>query len=338
MKKITSVILVILVAFLLSACGKSQSVKAVEEMIDSLGSITADSQGAINEAMDAYNLLSEKDAEKVENADILFTAVNTCAEMQLFGDWSYEPTYFYDVLEMFDKVDLSLKKDMTFSSTDFGSGTWYVEAGQLVLECDDSEYPISLAIKDESIEVYVGGYLIRTEKYNEILNDMFNIVELTPENVEDYCKVAIITEDEIDAFGQATGNSYSQVTLTSNALDDGWMYLASSDLAVELIIPEHSYQWKSGGYKGNDTAKEESNIISYNLYGTYGGSAGDKWDDYETVHDINAEDILFGRVKGTVVFVNSAYVDSVKEDNGSRMLCIGDGEYYTGPWMEGLDY
>lgn len=81
-----SFILALVICLSLCACGKSEEVKAVEEKISSIGEVTIDSSTVVNDARDAYNALSDKDKEKVENADILHEAtfkslVGRCNEM-----------------------------------------------------------------------------------------------------------------------------------------------------------------------------------------------------------------------------------------------------------------
>lgn len=86
MKRILSFILILAICLSLCACGKSEEVKSVEEMISSIGEISIDSTDLINDARDAYNALSDEDKEKVENASILREAtfeslVIRCAEL-----------------------------------------------------------------------------------------------------------------------------------------------------------------------------------------------------------------------------------------------------------------
>ena len=75
MKKIVGVLLMAaLLLAVLAGCGKSSEVKAVEEAIDGLGTITLDSGEAIANAQALYNGLSEKEKESVENLQALNAA------------------------------------------------------------------------------------------------------------------------------------------------------------------------------------------------------------------------------------------------------------------------
>lgn len=71
MKKIISLVLALVMCLSLCACGKSEEVKAVEEKIASIGEVSIDKADIIQEVNQAYEALSDKDKEKVENFDIL---------------------------------------------------------------------------------------------------------------------------------------------------------------------------------------------------------------------------------------------------------------------------
>ena len=56
-----------------------------------------------------------------------------------------------------------------------------------------------------------GFHYIPVEKRNAMLEEMFVIVELTPENIDQYCDFAIITVAEKDSFGELTGDTNTRV-------------------------------------------------------------------------------------------------------------------------------
>ena len=77
MKKLTKVLVVLLLAIgmCLSLTGcKSKEVKAVEEAIEAIGEVDYNSKEVIDEARKLYDALSEKDKEKVANAETLTAA------------------------------------------------------------------------------------------------------------------------------------------------------------------------------------------------------------------------------------------------------------------------
>lgn len=74
MKKLLSLILALALCFSLCACGKSAEAKAVDEMILAIGEVTIDRASAIDAAVEAYNALSDKDRDAVENYSLLENA------------------------------------------------------------------------------------------------------------------------------------------------------------------------------------------------------------------------------------------------------------------------
>lgn len=81
MKKILSLILAFAMCLSLCACGKSEEVKAVEEMITAIGTVSTESCDAITAAEEAYSALSPEDKEKVENYTVLTNAKTALGEI-----------------------------------------------------------------------------------------------------------------------------------------------------------------------------------------------------------------------------------------------------------------
>lgn len=71
MKKIISFILVIVMCFTLCACGKSDAVVKVEELISAIGEVSLESKSAIDAAQEAFNALPEEEKAEVENYYVL---------------------------------------------------------------------------------------------------------------------------------------------------------------------------------------------------------------------------------------------------------------------------
>ena len=67
MKKAISLLLALVMCLSLCACGKSEAVKNVENLISGIGSVTISSSAAIKEAEEAYNALSDEEQTKVKN-------------------------------------------------------------------------------------------------------------------------------------------------------------------------------------------------------------------------------------------------------------------------------
>lgn len=345
MKRQFTLVLTFVLLLVLCGCGKSEAVKNVESMIEAVGTVTAESLDTIDAAMDAYDALPEEEKTKVENYAVLTAALDDCLELNLVGPWVYEPNYFYNVEEMYDKTELTLNADMT-ASGEYNSGDWRVEENKLMI--NNGEYDIQYSIYRDGDKLRIGhvnSKMMRVEEFNALLDEMFVTVEITPENVADYCEVVIYTEIEEDDFGVITGDTRTYATLVSKVYDDGLLYMeASDDLAIELLIPEHKYQYKSGSRNWRTRTEEADEYVVKNTpYGSYGGSLGSKYveNEYEQIHEITADQISFGRVTGSITFIKAEYVDTVKEDeNGySRLLILNDGtEIHAGSWKEDLTY
>ena len=81
-KKIHIAILIAL-SLLLVACGKSEAVKNTESLISELDSISStDDESKVIEAEEAYDRLTDKEKELVENKDDLITARETIDELK----------------------------------------------------------------------------------------------------------------------------------------------------------------------------------------------------------------------------------------------------------------
>lgn len=66
-KKIIPIIILMLCVVFMASCSKTEATKNVEAMIESIGEISAESKKAINEAVKAYEALSDEEKEKVSN-------------------------------------------------------------------------------------------------------------------------------------------------------------------------------------------------------------------------------------------------------------------------------
>ncbi len=74
MKKKLLILLILVLAFSLTACGKSEAVKNVEAEITALETISLDSKADIEKIEADYNALTEDEQKKVENMDALDSA------------------------------------------------------------------------------------------------------------------------------------------------------------------------------------------------------------------------------------------------------------------------
>ena len=345
MKKVLSLLFVLLLCLSLCACGKSEEVKNVEAMIKAVGTVTPENLEEAYAAMTAYDALSHEDAEKVKNYEKMASQLDAYLTEQVVGAWVYEPKYFYNVEEMYEKVDLTLNADGSAVGSHV-TGPWRVENGVVKVDSGKSDYWYYTFYDNGKLRLgSTNSKMIPTEEYTALLDDMFVIVEINENNVADYCEVVIYTEIDEDDFGVITGDTSTYATLVSKVYDDGLYYLdGSDDLAIELLIPEHTYQYQSHGRAWRtQTDKADEQVIKHTPFGSHGYSLGHKSVDseYEAVHDITADQISFGRVTGKITFIRSEYVQELKKDpeHTSRVLVLYNGEEMNaGTWREGLNF
>lgn len=63
MKRLLSLTLTLVMVFSLSACGKSEAAKGVDDQINAIGEVTLDSESKITEAESALAALSQEDRD-----------------------------------------------------------------------------------------------------------------------------------------------------------------------------------------------------------------------------------------------------------------------------------
>ena len=224
-------------------------------------------------------------------------------------------------------------------------GQWRVENGELRVNNGESDFLHHIYLDGDKVSIgSLNSKMMRKEDYTALLDEMFVTVELTPENVADYCEIVIYTEIDEDDFGVITGDTRTYSTVISKVYDDGLVYLeCSDDLAIEMLIPEHKYKYTSNNGKRWRTYDKEADapVIKYGPYGSWGGSLGNKSveNEYEAIHEITADQISFGRVIGKITYIKAEYVKEIKQDeNGtSRLLVLTNGEeVHSGTWKEDL--
>ena len=81
-KRLAALVMALVLALALTACGKSEAAKAVDDMINSIGEVTVDSGSAITAAEEAFAALSAEDQKDV-NQGKLQTARDTYEQLLL---------------------------------------------------------------------------------------------------------------------------------------------------------------------------------------------------------------------------------------------------------------
>lgn len=116
MKKLISVVSVLVICMSLCACGKSEAVVSTESLIAAIGEVSADSKSAISVAEEAYNALTEEEKAKVKNFPVLAEARERFKTARVLDEWILldDPEYHYTFNE-----DGSVKHDFLLTEVGF---------------------------------------------------------------------------------------------------------------------------------------------------------------------------------------------------------------------------
>ena len=77
MKRIISLIAILIVCISLCACGKSKEATMVDELVLNIGEVSLESRNVIETARNSYDALTEDQKKEVENLEILISAEET---------------------------------------------------------------------------------------------------------------------------------------------------------------------------------------------------------------------------------------------------------------------
>ena len=355
MKKIISAILVFALCLSLAACGKSEAVKNVEAMIDALGEITAESIDAIRAAEDAYAALTPEEQEQVKNYETLTATRDRYYELVLAGEWCYSKVYLYELENEYDRVSFKLNTDMTatdmIGTVQEFEGQWSVSDCRLTISGEGNVIYNTYDVVEEDGKIRltfpdIGMEWIRREELLDLLDDAFLIVDLAEVDLTEYFGLQILDYESTDDWDDPTGDHTIRAIVTNRLYDQGWVYLKSSDdLALEILYPQfQAHTVYEDGHTWNRTTEAGSHTFTWCPFDF---AAGLWIDSYSTdsmgTHDLTADQLSFGRAKGTIVFINSEYVSEIRpsEDGYSRVLITAfteDQEYYSGSWYHGINY
>ena len=310
----TAVVLIsFIICCMLGGCGKSEAVKSVEALIDGIGEVTLDSENAIKEAEEAYNSLTDKEKEQVENADqieIKKQELEDCikeaeeeerrAMIQPFlGNW--KPIY---------KTVLTTQR--TLLDYNNGINKTYINT----IEVNENNNKVS-PIDDKSFNYYDGGVgtltlvddngitklvshsgaFVREEEYNDVLDKMFVHVVLDEDNIGDYIGGPIKIGKYTDEWGDESDSDV--YTFSSPAYED--------DDLIMLVSKNVKYEMYFKGIEEPNTYNEP-----YPIMWGYG--------DPKLDH--------FGRAEGEIWYVRSEYVSDIKEEfnfTDRRRITFTDG-------------
>lgn len=205
MKKGFSVLLALALCLSLCACGKSKDVSNVESLIGAIGEVTADCEAAVAQAEEAYNALTDKEKEAVENYAALTEArmaLNEALETEQFrqsilGEW-VNIDNGEDIVS-FEKDGNCLFGDIT-ATYDINDevitvSVWDVEL-QFTLE-EDAKGIHHLCLED-------GADYVRQEDWELFQPEA---VAITTENWSEYFEIRECTRMGKNPFGEYTSVS-----------------------------------------------------------------------------------------------------------------------------------
>ena len=280
----------IIVCAMLCGCGKSEAVKNVEQLINEIGEVTVDSEESINKAEEAYNALTDKEKEQVENADQISTKK-----------------------EEYQACVKKAEEDKRKAMLEPFLGTWVPLYADALAAIDDSAYTSELEIVDyyDNIEVVdeesikVGrkelGTLkliededgikklvcskcvfVRKEDYSSIYDKMFVHVKLNEDNIGDYIGGPVIIGKFLDTWKDETDSDV--YIFSSPAYEEGLLMLSFKNVKFEMDFK---------GHEDPSTFGEPYPI----MWG---------WGEPELDH--------FGRGQGEIWYARKEYVSNIKKD------------------------
>lgn len=346
MKKIVSLLLVLVMCLPLCACGKSEAVKNVEAMIDALGEITLESIDAIRSAEDAYNALTEDEQKKVKNYETLTAARDAYYELAMVGEWCVHNISLYDIESMYSRLNLRLNADMT--AVDYGdggmeiSGPWSVTDGRLTVG-EVGKVWTDYVVVEEDGKLFLqtdnsNWSLMKIADFHNLLDNMFLIVDLAEVDVGEYCDLYIHKYESKDVWGTPSGIS-EDVMIGSKSYQNGWCFLYGKDPVIEVLVPQFEE------IRTYADRVEHYNVEATTLLSNYGDPFSGStmqigitvYNEYTIQSTLAVDQLSFGRAKGVLYFVNLEYVAEITcdVDNCSRKITLVDnlGEL-NGLWIE----
>lgn len=308
---------------------RKESVVAVEQQIAQLGTITPKSFDALCAAQNAYEALSEQDRCEVSTYQQLENAWDTYYTQVLSGDWcNYNISSFVDAYEVerLKNTVLTLREDGTFTYYREGetTGSWRVSQGCLELE---GVYSGIFQIEREQEKLFLNGidYLCQSEWYLPWLDEVFLVVEITPENIADYIYVTGCLENLKNEWGDYLRTD-TRLILETTLQEQGWIYLYSNDFMAEVVFPAHRHTTTdSSGRISHYSCPEETWTVDWDHFHDPGigncDLVGGPDPESVSVVDLQGGKFTFGRAKGKLLFVHSDYATVTIED-GCRYVTL----------------
>ena len=254
-KKCVICVLVVIMSVLLGACGKSEAVTHTEELISSIGEVSLESEDLIIEAEKAYNALSDKEKEKVENYTILTearekvdslikakeeaikeeerrkAAAEAAKKAREEKNAKLNEAFGGKWINLYSEV---VSNDIGFSIGMLGNAERSILINEFGGEYVDDETVIFNKIEyhlinDQGIEKLISSdersCYVRSEDYDKIFNQMFTVVELNEDNITDYLGPWEKIGEAYDEWDEVSGDEY---ILASKAYENGLVLLTKT--------------------------------------------------------------------------------------------------------------
>lgn len=205
MKKVFSVLLILALCLSLCACGKSKAVSNVESLIGAIGEVTVDSEAAVVEAEEAYNALTDKEKEEVENYADLVSARAVLDEaleiarfrQSILGEW---------VAIDSDTSIISFDENGNCLFEDFTT-TYETDGERIFVSILGMEFSFTLE-EDEDGILHLSSEevadFVRREDWEHFQPVPPVPVEITTENWSEYFEIRECTKMAQNPFGEYT--------------------------------------------------------------------------------------------------------------------------------------
>ena len=272
MRKCIALLMICAMALALVACGKSAAVKETERLIGDIGEVTVDSAQAVEAAEAAYEALSDKDREKVENYETL-TAAREALEaakkealrLSVVGSWQVDmdvrdalveeidaqfggiEASFGDYLEHFElSMYLDLKEDGTYhlwmdQERMTGAVDGFREAIKPFIR-DFLQYYIAQALTDSGIE---GDFSTLEGLEKAIGMELDEAIEQSlGMSLEDYVDTLMADIDLDSAFGDADREGQYKVEPGKLYISDALDHEPDDSHAVDFTVENETLTLK----------------------------------------------------------------------------------------------
>ena len=218
MKKVVTLILVLMLCLVLCACGKSEAVIQAETLISVVGEVTLDSESAIAAAESAYHALSEKEQAQVENYATLTEARSTFDTMLVeemekrafyYGEW--KDVIFGDVQNL-QADNYGADWQLADQGVKIGKRVYtFEDHGDFVRLVSENEHGKSILVPPEYLTTT--EVEITMENWSEYLQPLRQEAFLITDQFDDIVRyeiwiLAALRDEIVQRFDRTAGKQY----------------------------------------------------------------------------------------------------------------------------------